>query len=335
MKKTGSYLAALLLAGGMLAGCGTPANPSATPSGSGSGEEMKNIGVVQLVAHDSLDAAYEGFVDGLEEAGYENGVNITIDFQNANNDQPTCVTITNKFVNDKKDLILAIATPAAQAAANATTEIPILVTAITDPQDARLVESNEAPGGNVSGTSDMTPIKEQMELLKTLVPDVKTVGLLYNSSEANSKLQIDQAKKELDAMGIAYLDFTVSTSNEIQSVVESMKDKVEAIYSPTDNLIASSMPTVSSAANALGLPTITAAPDMTRDGGLATYGINYYELGKQTGAMAAKILNGEAVPADMPIGYLSEFELVINETTAEALGLTIPEELKVNAILVK
>lgn len=336
MKKRISAIAAFLLSASILAGCTSPTQTQSTGNtGATSGSTMKKIGIVQLVSHEALDEAHRGFIDGLKEAGYEEGVNIEIDSQNANGEQPTCVTIASKFVNDKADLILAIATPAAQAAANATTDIPILVTAVTDPAEARLVDSNKAPGGNVSGTSDLNPITEQVELLTTLIPDVKTVGLLYNSSEANSKLQIDKAKKEFDKQNIAYIDFTVSSSNEIQSVVESMKDKVDVLYAPTDNLVSSSMAAVASTASALGIPTIVAEPAMVNSGGLATYGIDYYELGKQTGAMAAKVLNGEASPADMPIEYQQEHKLFINESTAETLGISIPEELKEKATLVK
>lgn len=358
MKRLTSILLTAALAAGILSGCGSPSAPasssdtaSAEPASSAApapsetastdapgeapaGGQTYKIGIVQLVEHDALDAAYKGFVDGLKEAGYEDGKNLAIDYQNAQGEQANCNTIAQKFVNDKDDLILAIATPAAQAVANATQDIPILVTAVTDPADAKLVASNEAPGANVSGTSDLNPIKEQMGLLKQLVPDVKTVGMLYCSSEANSKYQVDLARAELESMGIAAIDFTVSNSNEIQQVVESMAGKVEAIYAPTDNMIAAGMATVSMAAIPAKLPIIVAEPGMVENGGLATYGLSYYNLGKQTAAMAVKILTGESKPADMPIEYLTETELVINQKTAEELGITIPEDLKAEAQMI-
>ena len=194
-----------------------------------SGEKVYKIGVVQLVEHAALDASYKGFVDGLAEAGLVDGQNIKIDYQNAQGEQANCVTIAQKLVNDRSDLILAIATPAAQAVANLTRNIPILVTAVTDPASAQLVKSNEMPGTNVSGTSDLTPVEAQIKLAKQMVPNLKTIGFLYCSSEQNSKFQIDIAKKVCDELGIAYVDATVSNSNEIQQVTQSLVGKVDAI----------------------------------------------------------------------------------------------------------
>ncbi|WP_312645099.1 ABC transporter substrate-binding protein [Hydrogenoanaerobacterium sp.] len=309
--------------------------PEAAPSSEPSADKILKIGVVQLIEHDALDAAYLGFVDGLKEAGYEDGKNIQIDYQNAQGEQANCVTIADKLVNDKSDLILAIATPAAQAVANKTKDIPILVTAVTDPADAKLVATNAAPGGNVSGTSDLNPIKEQMSLIKELVPTVKKVGMLYSSSEANSVFQVNLAKEELKAMGIESVDYTVSNSNEVQQVVQSMVGKVDAVYSPTDNTIAAGMATVAMVANPAKLPVIVAEGGMVKNGGLATYGLSYYNLGKQTAAMAVKILAEGAKPADMPIEYLKETDLIINKTTAEALGITIPQALAGKAQIVE
>jgi putative tryptophan/tyrosine transport system substrate-binding protein len=295
--------------------------------GKSTGKKVYRIGVVQLVEHPALDSAYKGFVDGLKEAGYEDGKNIKIDYQNAQGEQANCQTIAQKLVNDKDDLILAIATPAAQAVANLTRDIPILVTAVTDPASAKLVNSNEAPGTNVSGTSDLTPVVAQMDLLKQLVPNVKTVALLYCSSEQNSKFQIDLAKKALDKLGIKYIDATVSNSNEIQQVVQSVVGKVEALYSPTDNMIAAGVPTVAAVANAAKLPFIVGEDGMVKSGGLATYGINYYELGKQTATMAVDILKNGKKPADMPIQYLSTCDFSVNSDTAAKIGITIPADL--------
>lgn len=347
MKKILAILLTAAMAVGMVS-CGSspsssapaaPVSSDAQPSEEGgstpSTDKVYNIGVIQLLPHTALDAAYEGFVDGLKEAGYEDGKNIKITYQNAQGEQSNCVTIADKLINDKNDLILAIATPAAQAVANKTKDIPILVTAVTDPADAQLVASNEAPGGNVSGTSDLNPIKEQMELLTQLVPGAKKVGMLYCSSEANSEFQVGLAKAELETKGIESVDFTVTNANEIQQVMQSMAGKVDAIYTPTDNMIANAMVTVSMVANQLKIPIIAAEPGMVENGALATYGLSYYNLGKQTAAMAVKILAEGANPGDMPIEYLQETELVINTTTADALGLTIPEDLAAKARMVE
>ena len=285
------------------------------------------IGVLQLIEHNALDSAYKGFVDGLKEAGYEDGKNIIIDYQNAQGEQANCITIGQKFINDKSDLILAIATPAAQAIANMTKDIPILITAVTDPADSKLVADNNAPGGNVTGTSDLTPVEAQIELLKEIIPNVKTVGLLYCSSEQNSVFQINIAKKKLDAMGIKYIDIAISNLNEIQQVIQNVVGKVEAIYTPTDNMIANGMATVALMTEPAKLPVICGEGGMTMLGGTATYGINYYELGKLTSTQAVSILKGDKKTAEMPIEYLQKFDLVVNTNMIESIGLTIPESL--------
>ncbi|MEI0527326.1 ABC transporter substrate-binding protein [Brachyspira intermedia] len=291
------------------------------------GDKVLKIGILQLIEHDALDASYRGFVDGLKEAGYEDGKNIIIDYQNAQGEQANCVTIGQKFVNDKSDLILAIATPAAQAVANMTKDIPILVTAVTDPAAAKLVADNNAPGGNVSGTSDLTPVEAQIELLNEITPNLKTVGLLYCSSEQNSVFQMDIAKKKLDSMGIKYIDATVTSANEIQQVVQSVVGKVEAIYTPTDNMIAAGMATVALVAEPAKLPVVCGEGGMTMLGGTATYAISYYELGKLTATQAVAILKGEKKPATMPIETLKTFDLVVNTNMVNSIGITIPESL--------
>ena len=294
-----------------------------------SGEKVYKIGVVQLVEHAALDASYQGFVDGLAEAGLVDGQNIKIDYQNAQGEQANCVTIAQKLVNDRSDLILAIATPAAQAVANLTRSIPILVTAVTDPASAQLVKSNEKPDTNVSGTSDLTPVEAQIKLAKQMVPNLQTIGFLYCSSEQNSKFQIDIAKKVCDELGIDYVEATVSNSNEIQQVTQSLVGKVDAIYSPTDNMIAAGMATVALVTIPAQLPVFCGEQGMTELGGLATYGINYYELGKQTAKQAVAILKEGKNPADMPIEYLANGDLYVNMENAQAIGITIPEEIAV------
>ncbi len=300
---------------------------SAAKKSKKSKEKVLKIGVIQLVEHSALDANYKGFVDGLAEAGYVDGQNIKIDYQNAQGEQANCVTIAEKLINDKDDLIFAIATPAAQAVANLTTTIPILVSSVTDPESAKLVKSNAMPGNNVSGTSDLTPCAAQMQLIKKLFPEAKTVGMLFCSSEQNSYFQIALAEKACDELGLKYVEATVSNSNEIQQVTQSLCGKCDVIYSPTDNMIAAGMALVAQVAIENGKPTICGEDGMVQAGGLATYGINYYELGKQTAAMAVEILKNGKNPAEMPIQYLDKCDLSINKATAEALGITIPDNL--------
>ena len=326
-----------LLLAGMIAVSAAACSATSTTSAAGSGaasqaasaaEQKKfKIGIVQLVEHPALDAAYKGFVDGLKEAGYVDGQNITLSYENAQGEQANCQTIASKLVNDKSDLILAIATPAAQAVANATKDIPILVTAVTDPADAKLVASNTAPGGNVSGTSDLTPVDEQMKLLKQILPNAKKVAMLYCSSEANSKFQVEIAKKSAASLGLETVDATVSNSNEIQQVVQSLVGKVNAIYAPTDNMIASGMATVSMVAQSAKLPIIVGESGMLTNGGLATYGINYYDLGLITAKQAVKILKDGAKPATMPIEYSKNCDLSLNKEVAAKIGITFPQEL--------
>ena len=285
------------------------------------GGHTYKIGVLQLVQHTALDAANEGFIAALNDAG----IKYEVDQQNASGDQSTCVTVASKFANDKKDLILAIATPAAQAVAGAVSDTPILVTAVTDPAESGLVDTNEKPGGNVPGTSDLTPVKEQIALLQKILPDAKNIGILYCSAESNSEIQASAAREAIEAAGMSSKDFTVSSSNEIQTVVQAMAGKVDAIYAPTDNTIEAGMSTVSMVANKNNLPVICGEAGMVENGGLATYGIDYYQLGYMTGQQAVKILTEGASPADMPIQYLpaEKCKLTVNDETAAALGIDV------------
>lgn len=285
------------------------------------------IGVIQLVEHPALDASYKGFVDGLKEAGYVDGQNIDIDYENAQGDQSNCVTIADKLVSSKCDLIFAIATPAAQAVANRTDSIPILVTAVTDPKTAGLVVENDKPGTNVSGTSDLNPVTAQIGLIPKITPNAKKIAMLYCSSEENSVFQINMAKKECDKLGLTYQDATVSNTNEIQQVVQSLVGKVDAIYAPTDNMIASCMATVALVTNEAKIPVYCGETGMVESGGLCTYGLDYYELGKQTAPMAIDILKNGKKPADMPIEYLANCEFSYNKEVAELIGVTIPADL--------
>ena len=315
MKKFGTLIAALAVVAFCFTGCAK------------SGKKQIKIGVIQLMEHAALDANYKGFVDGLAEAGYVDGENIKIDYQNAQGEQANCVTIAEKLINDGDDLIFAIATPAAQAVANLTQDIPVLISSVTDPESAKLVKSNTNPGTNVTGTSDLTPCAAQIRLLKKLVPNAKTVGMLFCSSEQNSRFQIDLAEAACKAEGLDFVEATVSNSNEIAQVTQALCGKCDVIYSPTDNMIAAGMSLVAQVANENKKPTIVGEEGMCDAGGLATYGINYYELGKQTAKMAVEILKDGKKTADMPIQYLDTCDLKVNQETAKILGITIPADL--------
>ena len=314
-------IGALSMAGAtLLAGCSDEPAAEGSSSASANGSTYK-IGVLQLTEHTALDAANAGFVKALDDSG----IDYEIDQQNAQNDQSACQTIASKLVNDGDDLILAIGTPAAQAVAGATSDIPIIGTAITDFAESGLVEDNEAPGGNLTGSSDLTPVTDQIDLLEQLVPDVQTVGLLFCTAEANSEIQIEMAEEALDEAGIGHERYTVSSSNEIQQVIESMVGKVDAIYTPTDNTIAAGMATVAMVANENKLPVIVGCDTMVEDGGLASYSINYYDLGYKAGEMAVEILTEGADPAEMPIAYLAadECTLIANQATADEVGIDL------------
>lgn len=324
MKKWIAVLMAGLMTVAALTGCDSAAGTD-TKDAAG-GDEAFEIGIIQLTQHSALDAAREGF----EEKMKASGLNCNIEVQNAQNEQSACTTIATKFVNDGKDLILAIATPAAQQAAAQTEDIPILVTAVTDPASAGLVASNESPDCNVSGTSDATPVKAQIKLLKQLVPDAKTVGVLYCSAEQNSEFQLEQTHAACEEAGLVCEDYSVSSTNEIQQVTESMVGKVDAIYIFTDNTIAANMPTVAMIANENNIPCIVGEGGMVDAGGLATYGIDYKRLGEMTAEQAIRILKDGEDISKMPVEFMSDEDctLKINEEVAAQLGITIPDELK-------
>mgnify|MGYP000909434481 CR=1 FL=1 len=261
--------------------------------------------------------------------GYKDGQNIKLDQQNAQADQSNLNSIAQRFVSDKKDLVLAIATPAAQTMANASHDIPIMGTAITDYVTAKLVQSNEHPGGNVSGTSDMTPVEKEVDLIIALVPNVKRIGAIYTSSEINSQLQVEKMKAYAATKGITVVEATVSNVNDIQQAATNLVNQdVQAIYTPTDNVLASAMANLAQITDAAKIPVFAADEGMTMTGGVATYSVDYYQLGYQTGLMAAKVLAGEAKIADLAIETQKEIKLTVNEERAKKLGITIPEALR-------
>lgn len=332
MKHWKRKLGLTLGTGLLLAACGNGAtenngDTTASSTGGNDTKESLSIGILQLMDHESLNASRKGFVDVLEEAGYAEGENLTIDYQNAQGDQANLQTMSERL-SGNNDLILAIATPAAQSLANIEKDIPILFTAVTDPVDAGLVESLDAPGANITGTTDAGPIAEQVELLLSVAPEAENIGIIYNSSEPNSVIQAEQAGSILEVKGKNVITKTVSSTNDVQQVMESLAQDVEGIYIPTDNTLASTMATVAQVAINYSLPVVAASTEQVLAGGLATYGINYYELGRQTGEMALEILENGADPSSLSVESSQKLELVVNEEMAEALGID-PESISV------
>lgn len=317
-----------------LAGCGNSASSNSQSNSQSEEAPQENtgatkvfkIGISQFVEHPALDAARQGFIDGLKEAGFEEGKNIEIILENAQADFPTTQTIANDLVSQNVDLILAIATPSAQSAANATKDIPILITAVTDPVAAGLAKSLEKPGTNVTGTTDMNPVKEQIELLKEILPDAKSVGIIYNAAEPNSVIQVEIAKKAAEDLGLKVLEATVANSSEVNQAMQSLVGRVDAVYTPTDNTVASAISAIIKVANDAKIPVIGAESGHVEGGALASLGIDYYLLGKQTGHVAARVLNGEN-PADIPIEGSKDLNLIINKKSAEVLNLALSESL--------
>ncbi|WP_291578203.1 ABC transporter substrate-binding protein [Clostridium sp. UBA6640] len=318
--KIKNKLMSLILVGtigvSLLTGCSKDNNDKLSDSN----KDIETIGITQLVEHPSLDKARDGFIKALEDNGYKDGENIKIDYQNAQNDMPTTQMIANKFVSGKKDLIYAISTPSAQSAYNATKDIPILITAVTDPVAAGLVKSIDKPEGNVSGTSDYISIDKNLELIKMFIPDAKTIGVLYNTSEVNSKIQVDTLKEYASKNNYKVVEKGVSSSMEISQAMSSLVGKIDVLYVPTDNLIVSSMPIVSKIATNNKVPVISSEDGSVKSGALACQGIDYEKLGYKTGELAVKVLNGEEI-SNIPVTMLDDTQIIVNEDTLKSLSL--------------
>jgi len=300
-----------------------------TEVANGNGDEhVFRIGVVQPIEHPALDEVFAGFMAEMEDRGYIQDVNLEVEFQNAQGDSATLSTISDRFVSQDKDLVVSIGTGATQTMKAKTDTMPILGAAITSFIVAELVDSNEVPGGNVTGTSDMAPITKQVDLLLDLVPDAETVGFIYNSGEANSVEQIALIRAELESRGISTTEATVTGTNDVQQAMQSLVREADVIYTPTDNTIASAMGLVGQMSIEAGVPVIPGASTMVEEGGLATAGVDYFELGRVTAEMAIGLLYG-ADPATMPVRVMTdESMIVINGDVAAELGITIPEELQ-------
>ena len=290
--------------------------------GNTAGGESYSIGISQLVQHPALDAATEGFKEAFADAG----VDVEFTEQNANGEQATALTIAQQFAGQNLDLILANATPAAQAMAQNVTDTPILFTSVTDPVEAELVNDWDAPGANVTGTSDKTPLKDQFDLIEQLSPETKTIGIVYASGEVNSQIQVKDAEAEAKERGWTVETQTVTSVGEIPQAAETLSG-VDVFYVPTDNMVVSGISSLVQVAEQHQIPVIGAEAGTVEGGAAATIGIDYKELGRQTGEMALRILRDGEDPAEMPVETATEFSYVVNEDAAKAQGVEIPEEI--------
>ena len=288
-------------------------------------KKVAKVGVLQFVSHPSLDLIYKGIQDGLAEEGYKDD-QLKIDFMNSEGDQSKVATMSKQLVANGNDLVVGIATPAAQGLASATKDLPVIMAAITDPIGANLVKDLKKPGGNITGVSDHNPAQQQVELIKALTPNVKTIGALYSSSEDNSKTQVEEFKAYAEKAGLTVETFAVPSTNEIASTVNVMTSKVDAIWVPIDNTIASAFSTVVSSNQSAKKPIYPSATAMVEAGGLASVVVDQHDLGVATGKMIAQVLKG-AKTADTPVNVFSTGKSVINKKLAQELGITIPESV--------
>ena len=319
MKKLISLVLAPVMALSLVA-CGSGNKDKDTDTG----DKTYKVGVVQLVQHEALDAATKGFTDALKEAL---GDKVEVVEKNASGDSNNCSTIVNGFISDKVDLIMANATPALQAAASATSTIPILGTSVTDYATAlEIADWTGTVGGNISGTSDLAPLDKQAAMLQELFPNAKKVGMLFCSSEPNSKYQVDEVTKLLSAAGITCTEYTFTDSNDVSSVTQKACDDSDVLYIPTDNTAASNTEAIANVVLAAGTPVIAGEAGICRGCGVATLSIDYYELGKITGQMAAKILTGEADISTMPVEFAPTATKQANMANCEKLGITVPAD---------
>ena len=312
----------------MAAGCSGPSDSS------GSGEDSYTIGISQFAEHGSLDNCREGFLQGLENEGIVEGENLTVEYQNAAADMGTASQISDAFVSDKVDLICAIATPTAQSAYNAAmdSDIPVVYTAVTDPVAAELADEDGNPVGNVTGTSDELPIKEQLEMIRQMLPDAEKVGIMYTTSEANSISAIEEYEELAGDYGFELVTTGISTTADVSLAADDLLSQVDCITNLTDNTVVASLPTILEKANEKNIPVFGSEIEQVRIGCLAAEGIDYIALGEQTGKMAAQILKGEKEASEMECEVITEPGFYVNTKVAENLGITVPEELASSAV---
>ncbi|MGF0095523.1 ABC transporter substrate-binding protein [Peptoniphilus sp. SGI.035] len=299
-----------------------------------SGEDVLKIGILQFAQHPSLDNCREGVIEGLKEEGFVEGKNLKIDYQNAQADMGISAQIANSFVSNKVDMIIAIATPAAMSAYNATlnTDIPVVYTALSDPVAAQVADENKNPVGNITGTSDILPVEEQLKMIREILPDAKNIGILHTSSEANSDSMLKIYKNLAGKYNFKIVDEAINTTSDIPLATDNILSKVDAITNLLDNTVVNSLPTILDKANEKKIPVFGSEIEQVKMGCLGSEGIEYISLGNQTGKMASKILKGEKKAKDMPYETILEPNLYLNSKVAENLGIKIPKDLVDRAV---
>ena len=314
---------------GMVAGCGgnTSDNGTAGTQAAEASRDSYKIGISQFAEHGSLDNCREGFLEGLKEAGIEEGKNLTVEYQNAQTDTGTASTIADSFVSGKVDMICAIATPCASSAYNSclNTDIPVVYTAVSDPVSAGLANEDGTSIGNITGSSDILPVEEQLKMIREMMPEAKKIGILYTTSEANSCSTIEQYKSLAGDYGFEIVDTGINTSADIEIAATDMVSKVDCLCNLTDNTVVNALQTVLDKANNAGIPVFGSEIEQVKSGCVASMGIDYFQLGVETGAMAAKILKGEATAQDTNFITASKAELYVNTAAADKIGMKLDD----------
>jgi len=328
MKKLTRITMVTLLTAALLTGCSNSGASSDTNKTTDTGKTLK-IGIAQIAPHASLDNCREGFIKGLADAGFVDGDNITIDYKNAEGEPSNAAMITDTFVSKKYDMICAIATPTAMAAYNSTVEsdIPVVFTAVSDPVSAELVKSLESPETNCTGTSDALPLEQQMQLIRAMMPNAKTIGILYTTSEVNSLTHLEKFKELAPTYGFTIEAVGVNASSDIPLAMDTLLTKCDVINNFTDNNVVNNLDTVLAKANDAGIPVFGSEQEQVKKGCVAAQNIDYYELGVTTGKMAANVLNGEDI-SKMPVEVISACTPVANQEALDRFSLSIPDEYK-------
>ena len=330
-KKMLTVLMSVVCAMSLVAGCGnasTSKNSESAASTENASGESYTVGISQFAEHPSLDNCRKGFLDGLKSAGIEEGKNLTVDYQNAQTDTGTASTISDSFVSDKVDMICAIATPSAASAYNScmNTDIPVVYTAVSDPVSAGLANEDGTGVGNVTGSSDVLPVEEQLKMIRKMLPDAKKIGILYTTSEANSCSTIEEYKSLADKYDFEIVESGINTSADIELAATDLVSKVDCLCNLTDNTVVSALQTVLDKANAAGIPVFGSEIEQVKSGCVASMGIDYYQLGVETGEMAAKILKGETTAKDTPFITAKSAELYVNTAAADKVALTLDKD---------
>ena len=330
-KRTVAVILSMAMVVTMAAGCGSKADSDTSKS---SGEKSYTIGISQFAEHGSLDNCREGFIAGLKEEGIEEGKNLTIEYKNAAADMGTASQIASSFVSDKVDMICGIATPSAQSAYNAAmdSDIPVIFTAVTDPVAAELADADGKPVGEVTGTSDKLPVEEQLRMIREVLPDAKTIGIIYTTSEANSVSAIEEYKEKVGDYGFELVEKGITNTSEIALAADDLLTKVDCISNLTDNTVVNSLATILDKANAAKVPVFGSEIEQVKIGCLAAEGLDYVALGKQTGKMAAKVLKGEAAASEINFETITEAGLYLNTKVAADLGITLSDDLVSGAV---